>query len=86
MKVSENTCCQKIGKRTMEVVNEKNQKKILTGGKATSKNKRLPYNIPSFISVYDWAGQLVHSQDGKGYLDDPRDYNDAENAKTKEVT
>jgi len=27
------------------------------------------FDIPSFISVYDWAGQLVHSQDGKGYLD-----------------
>jgi hypothetical protein len=38
--------------------------------KGSSKRKnRKAFDIPAHVSVYDSAGQLVHSQDGGGYLD-----------------
>ena len=37
--------------------------------KSKASKNRPAYNIPCFIQVFDSAGQLVHSQDGKGYLD-----------------
>jgi len=32
-----------------------------------------PYNIPSHVSVRDSGGDLVHDQDGGGYLDHPKE-------------